>query len=36
MHDQITDKLGVKFRYVSMFEFVDCMEPATEAGSSAA
>lgn len=33
MHDQITDKLGVKFRYVSMFEFVDCMEPATEAGN---
>lgn len=33
MHDQITNKLGVKFRYVSVFEFCDCMDPASPEGN---
>lgn len=33
MHDEITQRLGTRFRFINMHEFFDCMSPAQEGGN---
>ncbi|MCD8099879.1 MAG: fucose isomerase [Oscillospiraceae bacterium] len=33
MHDEITQRLGVRFRFVNVHEFFDCMSPAQPEGN---